>query len=132
MVLEDARLPTWPGLVHARWQGSPWLTRTRARFAASRLLVLGDAAGYVEPFTGEGMGWAMEDGVAAASLLSTPWSEHTAQQWDHYQCQTVRPRQRHCRLLARLLRHARLVPAVLSVLSRFPRAGGVFLPQALS
>jgi menaquinone-9 beta-reductase len=132
IVLQDAGFPTWPGLVHARWQGSPYLTRTRAHFAAPRLLVLGDAAGYVEPFTGEGMGWAMEDGLQAAALLSLPWSDRTGELWQRYQRQTVRPRQRHCRLLARLLRHARLVPAVLSVLSRFPRAGGVLLPQALS
>jgi menaquinone-9 beta-reductase len=132
MVLQNAGFPTWPGLINARWQGSPYLTRTRAKFAAPRLLVLGDAAGYVEPFTGEGMGWAMQDGVAAASMLSTPWSDRTEQMWNQHQLQTVRPRQRHCRFLSRLLRHARIVPTVLSVLARFPRAGGILLPKALA
>ncbi len=132
VVLQNAGFPTWPGLINARWQGSPYLTRTRAKFAASRLLVLGDAAGYVEPFTGEGMGWAMQDGVKAASLLSTPWSDRFAEQWDRYQRQTVRPRQRHCRFLSQLLRHAGIVPSVLSVLARFPRVGGILLPKALA
>ncbi len=44
----------------AAFRGTPPLTRSRAvSAAAGRVLRIGDAAGYVEPFTGEGMGWAL-------------------------------------------------------------------------
>lgn len=52
-------------LASARWLGTPRLTRRRVQTGLSRVLVAGDAAGYVEPFTGEGMGWAIAGGAAA-------------------------------------------------------------------
>ena len=36
--------------------------------APLRVLAVGDAAGFVEPFTGEGMGWALVTGRAAAGM----------------------------------------------------------------
>ena len=36
-----------------------------------RLLLLGDAAGYVEPFTGEGMAWGLTAATLAAPLASS-------------------------------------------------------------
>ncbi len=47
------------------WSGTPTLTRRPLAPAADRLFLVGDAAGYVEPFTGEGIGWA----IAAARAL---------------------------------------------------------------
>jgi len=53
-------------LASATFRGTPPLTRSQPVAAASgRILRIGDAAGYVEPFTGEGMGWAL----ASARLL---------------------------------------------------------------
>lgn len=46
------------------WRGTPELTRAADRPGAERLLLIGDAASYVEPFTGEGMTWAIEDARA--------------------------------------------------------------------
>lgn len=47
-------------LVTATYRGTPPLTRHRPVHSRSgRILRVGDAAGYVEPFTGEGMGWAL-------------------------------------------------------------------------
>lgn len=50
------------------FQGSPSLTCYASKVAAKRLLLVGDAAGYSEPFTGEGIGWALAGGVLAAQL----------------------------------------------------------------
>lgn len=51
--------PARCGLV-GRPMGSPRLTRHRTRLEdSSRVFVCGDAAGYLEPFTGEGMSWAL-------------------------------------------------------------------------
>lgn len=52
----------------AVWRGTPPLTRSRTALQWRRTLVVGDSAGYVEPFTGEGMGWALAGGVAAAGV----------------------------------------------------------------
>ncbi|MCA9289809.1 MAG: FAD-dependent monooxygenase, partial [Phycisphaerales bacterium] len=65
--------PHRPGLADAlagaspdEWFGAPPLARRRPCLATSRVLVIGDAAGYVEPFTGEGMAWALDAGRRAA------------------------------------------------------------------
>ena len=40
------------------------------RAARGNLVLVGDAAGYVEPFTGEGMTWALESAAALADALA--------------------------------------------------------------
>lgn len=47
-------------------RGTPQLTRRRRRVEAGRILVAGDAAAYIEPFTGEGMTWALRSGELVA------------------------------------------------------------------
>ena len=56
-ILQQAQLPLPDGLVEAPWRGTPLLTRRSAHRAGTRIFALGDATGYVEPFTGEGMAW---------------------------------------------------------------------------
>lgn len=131
-LIEHSGLPVWNALAESRWHGTPLLTRRREQVCAPRLLVLGDAAGYAEPFTGEGMGWAMADGAAAARLIGLPWNDNTPRQWMQYHRESVMPRQRRCRMIARLLRHASLAAPMLRVLSRFPGIGALLLPHALS
>lgn len=55
-------------LAAAAWRATPALTHEApvVATASGRILRVGDAAGYVEPFTGEGMGWAL----AAARILA--------------------------------------------------------------
>lgn len=48
--------------------GTGLLTRSRGAIALPGLMVVGDAAGYVEPFTGEGMTWAISAGLSAGGL----------------------------------------------------------------
>ncbi|RMF81503.1 MAG: FAD-binding protein, partial [Planctomycetota bacterium] len=54
-ILEASPFPTPVGLDSARWRGTPPLTCRRRPVAAERVFLIGDATGYVEPFTGEGM-----------------------------------------------------------------------------
>jgi flavin-dependent dehydrogenase len=68
----------------ARWHGTPALSRRLIRPAGRRLLVLGDASGYSEPFTGEGMAWALSDALAAGRLLSrglADWDPRIESEW---------------------------------------------------
>lgn len=54
-------------LLHAGGAGPiPFRVRRAAR---GNLVLVGDAAGYVEPFTGEGMTWALESAAALADAL---------------------------------------------------------------
>ena len=53
----------------ARLRGTGVMTRRRSRLGGHRVLAAGDAAGYVEPFTGEGMAWAVRSAALAAAML---------------------------------------------------------------
>lgn len=103
----------------ARWRGTPQLTRVRARVADHGILVAGDATGYIEPFTGEGMSWAIATGLAAGELAVR--DEHAHKAWPtRYAALVARPKWR-CRAIALLLRSPALVGAMLAVGSRAPR-----------
>jgi 2-polyprenyl-6-methoxyphenol hydroxylase-like FAD-dependent oxidoreductase len=62
-------MPTTTTLAAAAFRATPPLTRSAPLVSGPRgqILRCGDAAGYVEPFTGEGIGWAL----AGARLLAT-------------------------------------------------------------
>jgi len=83
--------------------------------AADRLLVLGDAAGYVEPITGDGMAWAIEDAAHAAELLGGGWKPSFVPAWEA-----------HWRGRAASRRMARLAGTA----ARFPLAAGTLLRLA--
>ena len=103
----------------ARWRGTPQLTRTRARVAAPGILVVGDAAGYIEPFTGEGMSWAIATGLAAGELAARDARAH--ERWPARCAALVaRPKWR-CRAIALALRSPLLVRAAMTVGARIPR-----------
>ena len=59
------------------WKGTPELTRRPVRLGAERLFAVGDAGGYVEPFTGEGVLWALSGARALAPLVA-----RVAERWD--------------------------------------------------
>ena len=133
----DAGLPptAWPAARDgdAGWRVTPALTRARRTVAAPGLFVVGDAAGYVEPFTGEGMAWALAGGAAVAALADealagrrTPAA--VAADWPVVLRRTVARRQRGCRLVAGLLRRPRLTRAVIAAVSRVPALARPLVP----
>src|SRR5690606_14529101 len=79
---------------------TPPLRRSR-RPGYGRLLAVGDAAGYVEPFTGEGMAWAIQSGIAAAECLADRRTAgNSGAAWTARYTQMMRRRQWLCRLLS--------------------------------
>jgi len=63
----------------------PWRPRGVARATAADLpgvALVGDAAGYEEPFTGEGMTWAIESAALLASVIERMLETHRAAAWD--------------------------------------------------
>ena len=102
-------------------QMTPPLTRAR-QVGVGGLIAVGDAAKYVEPFTGEGMAWAIESGIEAADCIIDRIDQHRtktdtlADSWVTRYRTLARRRQWICRLLSMALRcesiSACLVPAI--------------------
>ncbi len=129
-ILDEAGLPApdprsfSPGLGPGeKWRGTPALTWRASRPAGPRLFVLGDAAGYIEPFTGEGMAWALASAAAVAPLAECAvrrWEASFIHEWDGLYQKTVAQRQQTCRVMARALRCPRLLRLAIGVLAHAP------------
>jgi 2-polyprenyl-6-methoxyphenol hydroxylase-like FAD-dependent oxidoreductase len=129
-VLAEAGWPGIPGFDEVPWRGTPALTRTPTRRAAERLFVVGDAAGYVEPFTGEGMAWALAGGLAVAPLAERAarrWSPELARAWTEMYRHVVSRRQYACRAAAFVLRHPLLARTLVRLLARVPSLAAPFV-----
>jgi menaquinone-9 beta-reductase len=121
--IRKAGLPELPSLDSCVWQGTPPLTRQSARLAAARIFLLGDAAGYIEPFTGEGIGWALSSAVAVVPTVIqclTADSKVATVRWDATQRRQLRRGQAVCHLVSGVLRRPALVGAGLHALSVLP------------
>jgi flavin-dependent dehydrogenase len=107
----------------ADWRGVPQLTRRPARVAGPRILAIGDAAGYVEPFTGEGIGWALTSGREAAVIACDAigaFGSEVERLWQRRHREIVGAAQRRCRVIALGLRHPALLNLATAVLVRAP------------
>jgi len=110
-------------VMDAAWQGTPTLTRSRSRLSAPGILVAGDAAGYAEPFTGEGMGWALGTGCAAGDHAVRVLSGAAVEgEWDPICRGIVRGARLRCLLTARLLRSPLAVKACVRLIQALPGA----------
>ena len=126
-IIREAGFPPIAGLEHAHWQGTASLTRHSQPLAQERLFLLGDAAGYVEPFTGEGIGWALASAQAVAPLARRAmdgWDPQIARDWSVLYRQLIGRRQRVCRAVALGLRRPWLAAIAFEVLSRLPASAG--------
>lgn len=107
-ILAKAGFPMYPGLSSLPWKGTPHLTRQAPRLGGERLFVLGDAAGYIEPFTGEGMAWALAGAALVAPLAlrgaRRGWDHELLVSWRGAYHRKVTRRQIICRIAADLLR----------------------------
>lgn len=122
-ILGEAGLGPLPDDPATGWKGTPALTRRPSAVAGRRWFRIGDASGYVEPFTGEGMGWAIAAGRAVAPLAMAgidDWSDALAARWTRMHRQRIGRRQRLCRWLASGLRRPKLVRGTAALLSRAP------------
>jgi flavin-dependent dehydrogenase len=122
-LLAEVVWPDVPNLAEQTWHGTPALTRQARRRAAERLFLIGDAAGYIEPFTGEGMAWALAAGKAVAPLAvraAQRWQPQLARQWEATYRQLLGRRHSVCRIIASVLRSPRLTRALIHLLALAP------------
>ncbi|MFO0909841.1 MAG: NAD(P)/FAD-dependent oxidoreductase [Isosphaeraceae bacterium] len=122
-VIRSAGFPAFLALADADWSGTVALTRTTRPVASHRLFLIGDAAGYVEPFTGEGMGWAFASALAAGPLAAQgarDWSPQVAGRWIQEYNRLVGRRAAICRGLAYLSRRPLAARVALTAASWLP------------
>jgi len=78
-----------------------------SRVADGPVALVGDAAGYREPFTGEGMAWAIESAHALAAVAARfapgEWPAQASSQYAALWRKTIGARQRRCARIAWLL-----------------------------
>lgn len=123
-LLEQASRPAMATAARqARWQGTPSLTRSRRTVAEGRVLCIGDASGYVEPFTGEGMSWGMLAAATAAPFVEKIIDGETAADWNQVHRQLLQTRQRRCRTVSLAMRMPNISLAAMSILGRLPGLG---------
>jgi menaquinone-9 beta-reductase len=122
-ILGETEWPVPPGLEDLNWKGTLPLTRQAKHLATGRVFAIGDAAGYIEPFTGEGIARALTAGLAVAPIAARAarrWDEALARVWTATYGRVIRRRQLTCRMAAYVLRHPRLARALIGLLEHAP------------
>lgn len=122
-LFEQSRLPLPDNLIDAVWHGTIPLTRTMKRPVSNRVFIAGDSNGYVEPFTGEGMAWAISDAVAISKLAPQGldnWSLDLENSWINSHQKIVCGRLHWCRWLSKMLRSPQSIQISIRILSLFP------------
>lgn len=125
-ILSRSEFPKWSFHNPSQVLTTPPLRRSRVA-GKGRVLAIGDAAGYVEPFTGEGMTWAMQSGIAAADQIAAACNTSTSPDisqvgdlWDHHLQRLLKSKKRTCRIVTSMLRRPIARHAAGHMLSRWP------------
>jgi geranylgeranyl reductase family protein len=105
------------------------------RVAGDRVVLVGDAAGYVEPFTGEGMSWALESAEilasVAAGLSPGGWTATAARRYRRAWAGRLGRRQRGCAWLAWVLARPTVSRAMFGVAAARPAVVNALVRQAV-
>lgn len=103
-------------------RGTAQLTRRRTCVESGRVLIAGDAAGYVEPFTGEGMSWALRSGELAAAFAVQLAEQRLAPgAWTHTLRHELTHAKRRCALVAGVLDRPGLLKLSMTLAEAAPR-----------
>ena len=107
-----------------QWLATPSLTRCSSRVSGHRAFLIGDAIGYVEPFTGEGMSWAMASAESVmpiiAKIVVHGWTDDMGTRWNEWAYRQRIHKQRTCRWIASQIRWPRGAAWVLRACNWLP------------
>jgi flavin-dependent dehydrogenase len=93
-------------------------------------MLIGDAAGYVEPFTGQGIACALASARAVAPLALRgieSWSPTLEREWSARHRELFDRRLWMCRALAQAARRPVVARAVLALVARLPWLAGFLI-----
>lgn len=127
LIMQMSNLPVPESLPTTHWTGTEALTRKRKQIAAERVFVLGDACGYSEPFTGEGIAWALTSGAGVIELALkglTRWSPSLIQDWHFKHTKLIKARQDRSIAIAHGLRNDTVRHFAIPLISSFPTVAG--------
>ncbi len=122
-ILRSAMGSAWQARAERIIASGPMPWRTTARTAPGVALV-GDAAGYVEPFTGEGMRWAIESSWMLADAIGDGRWDAAAR--ERYECawrDAVGAMHARCDVVARLAASPRLLAGIGAARRIWPTLG---------
>ena len=130
MILGENNFPFAEDWETRSWRGTPELTLRRSQLASLLLFILGDAAGYVEPFTGEGIAWALTSGARVVPFVLEgirQWDALLATQWTRLFSRLIGRRQSVCWGVTRILRGAALTRFAARIFSWKPSLATPFV-----
>jgi flavin-dependent dehydrogenase len=109
-ILGDCGIKTHQAFADCHWMATSLLTRTSKVVAKPGIFLVGDALGYIEPFTGEGMSWALDNAETLAPnlvrIVQDPRTKTQAvRDWEVYVQKQRRFRHRVCRWVAKQARY---------------------------
>ncbi len=114
-----------------RWLATPSLTRSSSRVSAHRTFLIGDAIGYVEPFTGEGMSWALASAESVMPIITDivahGWNDELSSRWNDWAHRQRIHKQRTCRWIAGQIRWPRGAAWVLRACNWLPPLRASFI-----
>lgn len=122
-LLEETAWPAPLDFEMAPWRGTPALTGHISQVSAERLFVLGDAAGYIEPFTGEGMAWALSGARLVVPMVAqavVSWRPEIALEWQEAHKTQIANRQGLSKAITKVLQRPWLVRMMIRSLKIFP------------
>lgn len=129
-------LPAAAAVAAAGFRATPPLSRTAPLVSGGqRVFRVGDAASYVEPFTGEGIGWALAGArMLVASMLGPqglrPLAEAAARYFEADRRGFGGARSR-CRVVAAAVRRPPVVSAAIAVARAAPWAARMAVPMVV-
>jgi len=138
-LLGECGLPPLGELNPQRWASTPHLTRASWPVARNRVFLIGDAMGYVEPFTGEGMSWGLAGARQLSDLLREALADSTLSgstagqseaRWNAWAMGQRRRNQSICRWVAGQVRHPVRAAWLLNGLDWFPPVRNMILRKA--
>jgi 2-polyprenyl-6-methoxyphenol hydroxylase-like FAD-dependent oxidoreductase len=129
-ILREAGFAAVGGMADAEWSGTLPLTRTTRPVAASRVFLVGDAAGYVEPFTGQGMAIALQGAVSLAPYLARAvgdWSPAVAAAWSRHHARSIGSRHWPAALVAAIARRPSVAGFAFALAEAAPAVPGALV-----
>lgn len=105
------------------WRGTVALSRKRKHVWGERIFVVGDAGGYLEPFTGEGMSAALASAKLVLPLVLdavNEWSPPLGHRWQTLHRSRGTSDRFICRVVTSMLHNPRMVSVAARVLQSYP------------